>query len=99
MKKINVFTPASPHHEKKRTLVEVIARDYDTKKEKYYTEADVRPVQSVMDDQDLYKKFAKNAASVLTPKKIELALETILSLEELNDVARLMELVRTQEVG
>jgi hypothetical protein len=43
-----------------------------------------------MDDQQLQEKFRKNAFPMLSPEKIEQALKTIFSLEELDDVSRLM---------
>ncbi|RLC31299.1 MAG: hypothetical protein DRH37_03385 [Deltaproteobacteria bacterium] len=97
MKRINVDTPASLPQENNRPLVEIIVRDHDTKQDKRYTERDVWPVQNRMDEQELFEKFKNNAASVLTPEKIDLALNTILSLEGLNDVACLMEFVSTRD--
>lgn len=92
MKKVSVFTPASPYADHKRSIVEVLVWDRDTKVERRYTEKNVRPVQSVMTDQDLYRKFEKNAEQTLTPRMIEPALRMILSLEGLDDVADLMTL-------
>jgi 2-methylcitrate dehydratase PrpD len=93
MKKVKVFTPASPHGEKKDHMVEVLVRNTDTKKEIRYTERDVWPVQNVMDDQRLNEKFESNASQLLPSQKIEQALKTILALEEVDDVADMMELV------
>jgi hypothetical protein len=74
-------------------MVEVLVRNADTKKEIRYTERDVWPVQNVIDDQRLNEKFESNASQVLPSQKIEPALKTILALEEVDDVADMMELV------
>ena len=92
MKKVNIFTPASPYADQKRSIVEVLVWDKDAKIEMRYTEKDVWPVQTEMTDQDLYTKFEKNAAQTLTPRMIDQALKTILELEALDDVADLMTL-------
>ena len=90
MKKINVFTPATSHYDGRRSAVEVVVRDKNTKKETRYTEKDVRPVSGIMNDQELYTKFEKNAAHLLSQEEVEQALKTILSLTELENVSQLM---------
>jgi len=90
MKKVNVFTPASSDYDGKRAVVEVIAQDKTMDIEKRYTEGDVWPVRHVMDDEELCEKFRFNAEKILSPQQIESTLTTILSLEKMDDVARLM---------
>jgi len=92
MERINIFTPASRGYDKKRYMVEVVVFDKNTRKEKVYTERDVRSVNSMVDDQELYEKFEGNAAGVLSPQEIEQALKIILSLEELDNIGHLMSL-------
>ena len=94
MKRINVFTPATSHYDKRRSVVEVIVRDRNTKKETRYTDKDVLPVSGVMDDQELYAKFERNAAHMLSKQEVEQALKTILSLDELENVSHLMSYFR-----
>ncbi len=93
MKKINIFTPASPHSEKMRSMVEVIVWDRNKSEETRYSERDVWPVQSVMNDSKLYEKFKMNALDVLPSQNIEQVLKTISSLEDVDDVASLMKLL------
>ena len=90
MKKINVFTPASNQYDEKKAVVEVIVQDNNTREGKRYTERDVRHVSGVMNDKELCAKFETNAEGILSPQKIEDALRTILSLEKVDDIARLM---------
>jgi len=93
MQKINILTPATSHYDSRhKAIVEVIVRDKNTKKEKIYTERDVWPVGGAMDDDELSKKFVANAEPILSPQKIEHALNICHSLEEVDDVAHLMAL-------
>ncbi len=94
MKRINVFTPATSRYDERRSAVEVVVRDKDTKKETSYTEKDVRPVSGLMNDQELYTKFERNAAHLLSRQEIAQALKAILSLEELENVSHLMRHLR-----
>jgi len=99
MEKVNVFTPASPDNEEKGHLVEVIVQDKDTTREKRYTEKDVWPVNSMVDDQELYDKFRRNGAGILSPQNVEQALKTLLSIEEIDDVSHLMRLFSGLSTG
>lgn len=92
MEKIRVYTPATRPYDGKRDMVEVIVQDEKTKKAKRYTEKDVQPVGGGMADKELFEKFAANAEGILSPKKIEQALGAILSLEEIDNITRLMAL-------
>ena len=92
MKKINIITPASPDYENKENVVEVIAYDAQTK-EKRYTESDVWTSISPIRDQEVYEKFIRNAKDVLPVEKARQVLETILTLDELNDISKLMKRV------
>ncbi len=92
MKRINIFTPASPNCEKKNSMVEVIVQDNNTREEKRYSERDVWPLQSMMDEQKLCEKFENNVAHVLSPQKTEQALHAFLSLETIDNISALMEL-------
>jgi 2-methylcitrate dehydratase PrpD len=93
MEKINIFTPASPDYEKKENGVEVIAYDNKTKKEKRYTERDVWASIYQINDQELYEKFISNAREVIPAEKARKVFKTILTLDELDDVSKLMHLV------
>ncbi len=93
MERINISTPATPDYEKKENIVEVIAYDNKTKKEKRYTERDVWTSIFQISDQELYEKFISNAREVLSKEKARKILETILTLDELDDVSKLMHLV------
>ncbi len=99
MKKINVYTPASQHSENMRSMVEVIVRDRNKGDEKHYTERDVWPVQSIMDDSKLYEKFKANSLDVLSLQQIEDVRNAILSLEDLDNVASLMALLTPSETA
>lgn len=90
MKRINVFTPATSHYDERRSVVEVIVRDKNTKRETRYTERDVQQVSGAMDDQELYAKFERNAAHMLSNQEVEQVIKTILSLDELDNVSHLM---------
>ena len=90
MKRINIFTPASPHYSERRAVVEVVVKEKNSTRETRYTEKDAGHAMAVMDDKQLQEKFRKNASPMLSPEKIEQALNAIFSLEELDDVSRLM---------
>ncbi|MDY6972347.1 MAG: MmgE/PrpD family protein [Thermodesulfobacteriota bacterium] len=92
MGKVNISTPASPEHEAKRHIVEVVVEDKETGKEKRYTERDVWPVNSMVEDEELFDKFRRNGAGILPTQAVEKALEILRSLEELDDIGDLMEL-------
>lgn len=92
MKRINIFTPASQDYDKKRYMVEVIVQDKNTAEDRTYTERNVRAVNSMVDDEELYEKFKGNAAGMLSTKDIEQALRIIICLEELDNIGHLMSL-------
>ncbi len=94
MKRINVFTPASDHYGEKRSIVEIIAQNESTKREVRYTERDVGAISGIMDDRAIYEKFERNAAPMLSRPEIEIALETILSLDQSQHVSQVMDLFR-----
>lgn len=93
MEKINIYTPASPDYENKEHIVEVITFDNKTNREKRYTERDLWTSVFQMNDQELYNKFIRNAKELLSTEKAEKVLKTILTLDELDDISKLMELV------
>ncbi len=93
MKRINIFTPTSPHFKNMSSMVEVIVWDRNKSEVKRFTARDVWPVQSLMDDSKLYEKFKTNALDVLSSQNIEQVRKTISSLEDIDDVAGLMELL------
>jgi len=93
MDKINILTPADPDFESKNNMVEVIVEDKKTKEEKIYTERDVWPISMEMSDQELFDKFVHNSKDILSVNNTERIIKIILSLEELDDVSRLMDLL------
>jgi len=93
MERINIYTPASPDYENKEHMVEVITYDEKTNREERYTERDVWTSISQMGDQEFYEKFISNAKEVISAEKAEKVLKTILTLDELDDSAKLMKLV------
>ncbi|MFZ3114100.1 MAG: MmgE/PrpD family protein [Syntrophales bacterium] len=90
MERVKIFTPATSHHEERKSVVEVVVRDKNTKRETRYTERDVRQVSGAMDDRELYAKFERNAAHMLSGQEVEQVIKTILSLDELDNVSHLM---------
>lgn len=90
MKKINVFTPATRHYDKRRSVIEVIVRDNNINRETSYTERDVQQVSGAMDESEIAAKFKRNAANMLSHQKVEQVIKTISTLDKLDDVSRLM---------
>jgi 2-methylcitrate dehydratase PrpD len=97
MERINVFTQVNQDYDKARHMVEVVVYDKNTKKQKLYTEGDVRFVNNIVDDEELYEKFKNNAEGLVSTKDTEQALRMILSLEELDNIGHLMSLLSFYE--
>ena len=84
------FTPASDAYNGRKAVVEVIVQPNNKSEEKRYTEKDVWPVSGMMDEKALCAKFETNAKGILSSQMIEDALGTVLSLEKVENIARLM---------
>ncbi len=93
MDKIHITTPSTPGYESKNFMVEIILEGGGTGEQKRYTERDVWPVSFEMSRRELLQKFSRNSKEIFSPHTIDQIIKTVLSLEELEDVSRLMDLL------
>ena len=69
---------------------EVVAKGKTFREERQYAMGTFGPEEVRMSDVQLEKKFRSNATGVLSEKKIDRAIEAIMGLEEVDDMAEVL---------
>ena len=93
MNKVSFDTYSNYHVMRGRPVVEVVAKGKESGERRVYSKGTAYPGAVGMEDEELIQKFRRNAFRILSERDTDIAIETILELEELHDVSQLLKVL------